>query len=259
MKQLSLALLNYEATHGSFPPASGLTATTSTPHSWRVHILPFLEGNVIAEQYDYNQAWNGPQNKSLVSNLVCEEYQCPMHMTVAQTNYFAITGTQTAWGDGSELRKLRDITDGTSNTILLVEAADRGVHWAEPKDLSFDEAMKLLTTPVPFSVSDGHLVDHGYFYKPGFVRHVALCDGSCRALQVPIPREAAIALLTANRGEAIDQAWLENYSRPQLDYGRVWGFALFVVIALLPGIPAVRKQIWPKLPNHRGAVSEVQA
>ena len=33
--------------------------------------------------------------------------------------------------------KIRDITDGTSNTLMIVEAK-RNIPWTKPEDLSFD-------------------------------------------------------------------------------------------------------------------------
>jgi hypothetical protein len=132
-----------------------------------------------------------------------------------------------------------------SNTILLIEADNRGVHWAEPKDLAFDEAVDLLSTPLPDTATDGHPVIRGYFYKTSFVRNVATCDGSARALRVPIPREDAIALLTASGGDSIDFDLIERHSTPLLDYARVWVFSVFVVLALLPAVPGLRPWIWP--------------
>ena len=41
--------------------------------------------------------------------------------------------------DGTKLLKIADVTDGTSNTIMAVEAAaDRAVVWTKPDELVFD-------------------------------------------------------------------------------------------------------------------------
>ncbi len=74
-----------------------------------------------------------------------------------------------------------------------------------------------------------------------------MADGSAYMLRMPIPREEAMAMLTANGGEEIDPLWLKQFAEPQLDYGKVWGFGLFVVVALLPGVPAIRRRIWPNI------------
>lgn len=243
LKQLSLGVLTYESATNTLPPAVTVHAETGHRHSWRVMLLNYLESGP-GFKYRLEEAWDGPANSQLFGSRTMELYCCPSHQEPTETNYFAITGPQTAWGDG-EPRKLSDITDGTASTILLIEAAGRGVHWAEPRDLTFDEAVELLTTPVGDDSEDGHRVDHGYFYKSSFIRHVAMCDGWAQPLHVPLPREAAIALLTAEGGEPNTERWLEYYTAPQLDFGRIWAFSAFVLLALLPAVPPLRPWIWP--------------
>ncbi|MGI9455577.1 MAG: hypothetical protein ACR2NU_03400 [Aeoliella sp.] len=148
------------------------------------------------------------------------------------------------------------MNDGTEQTILLIESAGRGVDWKEPRDLTFSEAVNLLTIPIRPPGSDGPIRDEGYFYKPQVVRNVAMCDESCRRLRTPIPRETAVALLTANGGEKIDFAEIERLGEPELDYGGIYTFTLFVVLALVPGIPRLRVCV---ACNREGASSPDQA
>jgi hypothetical protein len=245
LKQFALSILNYHSAQDSLPPASGPRGKNNDLHSWRVVIMPYLESNTFLDLYSFDETWDGPNNNSVLAGTWNAHFlSCPTHSQSGNTTYFAINGAQTAWGDGAP-RTLDGITDGLPSTILLIEAGGRGVHWAEPKDLTFDEAVDLLTQPLPADGSEGHRVDNGYFYKPSDVRHVAMCDGSFRALRVPIRREDAIALLTGSGGESVDVDLIERYSTPQLDYARVWAFSVFVVLALLPAAPSLRPWIWP--------------
>ena len=41
------------------------------------------------------------------------------------------------------MTKLMDITDGTSNTMMLVEVKNSGIGWAEPRDLDIGQPMAL--------------------------------------------------------------------------------------------------------------------
>ncbi|WP_425395611.1 DUF1559 domain-containing protein [Aeoliella sp.] len=247
MKQLMLAIENYESTNQQLPAAANPMGKNGDPASWRLLILPYMSAEGIYQVYNLNEPWNGPKNSKQVVPIVLEVCECPSHHAPSETTYFAVTGPQTAWGNGPP-RKLTDTTDGLSYTIMLVESAGRGVYWSEPKDLLFDEAVELLTTPLPADQSDGHRIDNGYFHKPSFVRNVAMGDGSCHRLPVPISREAAIALLTANGGEKIDPAWLGQHPA-ELDYDRVWGFSVFAVLAILPGVPQLRPWVWPNIPD----------
>ena len=58
MRQLMLAMLNYESANGHFPPAYIADDDGKPMHSWRVLILPFLEGNHIYDQYDFSEPWD---------------------------------------------------------------------------------------------------------------------------------------------------------------------------------------------------------
>lgn len=243
MKHLLLAIQYYHDTKGQLPPPIATAPDGQPLYSWRFIIFPYLEGSWNFQHVRRDEPWDGPNNSKLKGPMY--EFECPTHGIFGDTNYFAVTGPQAAWGDG-EPRTLDDVTDGTDQTILLIEAAGRGVNWKEPRDLTFDEAVDLLSSPIRLSGSDGHKAGGGYFIKSRYVRNVAMCDGSVLRLPVPIEREQAIALLTASGGEAVDMTQLDWYSAPQLDFGKIWAFSVFCVLALLPGVPPLRKWIWPR-------------
>lgn len=256
LRQIAFSVLNFHDARGEFPLAAGHRRVNNDVHSWRVQVLPFTEATHYWIRYNFDEPWNSPTNLQTVSQVSIDLHCCPTHSVQRLTNYFAITDPETAWGDG-KIRTFDDVTDGLSNTILLIEAAGRGIHWAQPKDLTFDEAVDLLTEALPSDGSDGHRVDNGYFYKPSYVRNVAMCDGSVHPLRVPMPREDAIALLTASGGEVVDVELVAKLSAPVLDYGRVWAFSVFVLLALLPAIPALRTRIWPVSAAERQREEEV--
>jgi hypothetical protein len=189
LKMIGIAMHNYQATYKTFPPASITDANGKPMHSWRVLILPFMEGPDLQSlygQYDFNEPWDGPHNSKL-AGLIGNVYTCPSDPTTgSKTSYVAVVGPETAWPGTSGIR-LRDITDGMSNTILLVEVADAGIPWMEPRDLSFDEA------------TNGAAASH---HPAGF--HALFCDGSVHFLNDDLSPAALRGLLTAGGGEAVE-------------------------------------------------------
>ena len=65
VRQLALALLNYESAYAKLPPAFQADANGKPMHSWRVLILPFIEKNPLYDAYDFEESWDGPNNKLL--------------------------------------------------------------------------------------------------------------------------------------------------------------------------------------------------
>jgi prepilin-type processing-associated H-X9-DG protein len=228
VRSISRSILTHARNSRGLPSPIVNSGTNQPLLSWRARLLRHLNRPGDYDQIDFAQVWNSAANGK-VTFFPIGEFQCPSHGTLfPSTNYFAVVGPQTAWPpDGG--RTLGEITDGLADTILLIEAGDRGINWAEPRDLSFDEAVELLTSPTRQGV--GHVVNHGFFYKPGHVLNVAFADGSVDWLHLPLDRELAVALLTVNGGEpeARGQA-----AAPKLDYAKCYVFGLFVFLAVLP-------------------------
>ena len=60
-------------------------------------------------------------------------------LPTGKTAFLLVTGSGTAFENGSATPSVRDFSDGTSNTIILVEAdADEAVEWTKPDDWRFD-------------------------------------------------------------------------------------------------------------------------
>ena len=142
LKQLALALRNYHDKYESFPPVYVTDSEGRPMHSWRVLLLPFWgysNWNAIYERYRFDEPWNGPNN-SLLHREVIEAYSCPSDGGGYQsrwTSYLAISGPSTIWRHDALVR-LEDITDQQATTLCLVEVANSGIHWMEPRDLTLD-------------------------------------------------------------------------------------------------------------------------
>jgi hypothetical protein len=248
--RLGRAIIEYDHARGKLP-AVGDSARLPRPLiSWRVLVLPYADHDHIYYRYNGREAWNGATNYPVVRDLGIELYQSTFRHEGVATSCFAIVGSETAWGDGTR-KSLDEVTDDKSSTLLLIQDFGRGVHWAEPKDLTFDEAIDLLTTePAPNNL-DGHRANDGYFYKPRYFRYAVTCNGNPITIPLPLSHHAAVALLTANGNEPFEVESLWRASTPQLDYARVWAFSVFVVLALLPAEAGLRPWILPRIVGGR--------
>jgi hypothetical protein len=198
LKQIGLALLNYEAANGSFPPAYIADADGKPMHSWRVLLLPYMEYHHIYDQYRFDEPWDGPNNRKL-HDVILEMYRCPSedNKTMSKqdrtmTSYVAVVGPRTAW-PGSKSTKLADFSDGTANTLLIVEVADSGIHWMEPRDLHVLQMNPKINSKSGQGISSHH---------PGEAC-VVFADGCVRFLSDDLPPKTVKAMLTIDGGEEV--------------------------------------------------------
>ncbi|MCX7423695.1 MAG: DUF1559 domain-containing protein [Planctomycetia bacterium] len=189
LKQIGLAMHNYEGAYTVFPPAANLDKKGKQLLSWRVHILPYVDQAALYQQFHLDEPWDSEHNKELVQKIP-PVYISPSHADLAKdgkTAYLVPTGKSTAF-DGKEGLAIRDFTDGLSNTILAVEAhRDSAVIWTKPDDLAVD-----FKNPLK-GLKGAHT--GGFF--------AALCDGSVRFISDNIDLATLKALFTRNGGEAL--------------------------------------------------------
>jgi type II secretory pathway pseudopilin PulG len=182
MKQITLAMLNYHDSYGTFPPAYLADENGLPMHSWRVLLLPFMEQNGLYEQYNFDEPWDGPNN-SLLAAQIPTIYRCPSAPLGAnETHYVVVDGAGYIF-DGDGACAMGDIVDGTSNTILIVEAPAAPVNWMQPLDTQWAGSVHDLGT--------SHV---------GIIQ-AALADGSVHAINVDTT--VFDACLTIDGGEAV--------------------------------------------------------
>lgn len=191
---LTVALHNYHDQYGSFPPAYIADEDGRPMHSWRVLILPYMERNDLYQAYDFNEPWDGPNNRKL-AGINVREFSCPSDTgrLPTMTSYVAVVGPNTVW-PGTQTTRLRSLSDGPSHTILLVEVVNSGIHWMEPRDLHVLQMAPTINPTAGHGISSTH---------EGIVM-VSYADGR----QVPIPEtispEELRAMLTRSGGEPIE-------------------------------------------------------
>ncbi len=185
LKQLMLAMHNYHDIHKHFPPAAVMGPDGKTPHSWRVELLPLLDSMALYKQYDQDQPWDSEHNKKLISQMP-DVFRSPYDDPQStNSGYYALVGPGTMF-DGAEGIRIRNVTDGTSNTLMLVETK-RNTPWTKPEDIPFDPEK-----PLP---------ELGGFVEGGF--NCAFADGSARSFETARVKDELKWLIMRNDGHVI--------------------------------------------------------
>jgi hypothetical protein len=203
LKQIALACHNYHDTFGSFPPAAVYSKDGKPLLSWRVAILPYLEGDALYRQFKLDEPWDSAHNKRLLKQMP-PVYAAPVPVSgvlpgrpegkqalQTETYYQGFVGEGAVF-EGKEGIRMAEIRDGTSNTLLVVEGGEP-VPWTKPQDLSFDRRK-----PLP---------KLGGLFPEIF--YAALCDGSVHGLKKKLDEQTLRALITRNGGEVIDLSKFE--------------------------------------------------
>jgi hypothetical protein len=189
-----LAVANYHETYDCFPPAYISDRDGKPMHSWRVLILPFLEQRELFNAYDFDEPWNGPNNRKLAGRIGNIYLRSGLESAQIQTTSFvAVVGPETMWR-GSQPMNRNDLGDGTHNTLLVVEVPDGQFLWMEPKDLEFDR--------MSFEINDK--MGRGLGSRLGGARVVS-ADGTLHTLSDDFDPNKLRAMLTANGGERIEE------------------------------------------------------
>jgi prepilin-type N-terminal cleavage/methylation domain-containing protein/prepilin-type processing-associated H-X9-DG protein len=166
LKQIGLALHNYENQSKGFPPSRTTGTLVGAPwfprqHSWTAALLPYIEQNNVYKQYDYTVDWNHPNNynavriqvalfncpsfpnglrtdSSIAANPACGDYSVinaiKIFVGVNCFGYIGITDPDDPRLVGALIRdkrtRITDIRDGTSNTIMVAEDTGRPTWYA---------------------------------------------------------------------------------------------------------------------------------
>jgi len=217
LKQIALAMHSYQDTYTRFPPPVVYGKDGQPLYSWRVLLLPYVEELQLYKQFNLAEPWDSPQNKQLLGRMpkVFTHPASRRQPTEGLTHYQLFVGSATEQPrpifvdrpgqlvpfnlagppglsevSGSALR-IGGITDGTSNTVLAVEAADP-VPWTKPADIPYSAGRPIAKL--------GGLFAQGY--------NVALGDGSVRFIETGRVSEQTLRnAITANDNNPLGPDW----------------------------------------------------
>lgn len=194
LKNIGLAMHNYHDSYRAFPAGYNADKDGKALLSWRVHILPFVEGADLYEQFHLDEPWDSPHNKALIEQMP-EVYRAPGSKNEpGMTNYLGVGGADGVFvkpkaGDrlGTSIAR---ITDGTSNTIMTVEVPDKSaVIWTKPGDFA----------PKKGNPIAGLVGLHAGGFQAGFT------DGSVQFIAESVDAGLLKALFTKSGAEAVQR------------------------------------------------------
>jgi prepilin-type N-terminal cleavage/methylation domain-containing protein/prepilin-type processing-associated H-X9-DG protein len=229
LHQIGVALLAYHNGHGSLPRGGWPAASANL--SWSASILPHLADQSLYERLNrdapYTDASNLPAGQVQLPVFLCPsapnqprlrgsaDLPATSTQTYARTNYGGMAGERglRAPGTTNEPERgamifeksvsLPQITDGTSQTILIAEAPE-GIHslWISVRNI-FDQSAPI-NTPAAFA-KQYVFWDYGQetnSYHPGGAS-VLMADGSVHFLRETLDNLTLSALCSRAGGETI--------------------------------------------------------
>lgn len=135
VKQLGLALNNYHDAYGKFPPAQSDKKVSLLRATWFLYTMPFMELSELYDQIDWSQNLVFVRTPRNVIEAPISVIRCPSDFVAptkkprgVYSNYGANYGAYPMFrGDADGVvfleseTKIKDVTDGTSKTLLLGE------------------------------------------------------------------------------------------------------------------------------------------
>ncbi len=188
LKQVGLAMHNFFDVYSHFPAVdgNGENGAEAKGLSWRVHLLPFLEQQELYSQFHFDEPWDSEHNKSLLP-MMPATFKVPGVDEPGMTTMHVFSGDKTPFPEGKGLT-FRDITDGTSNTIMAVIAGPETAQpWTKPGGLPFTEQDPLSAL--------GTL---------GNVLNLVLMDGAAVSLPTPLDPETIKLMIQPADGQQVN-------------------------------------------------------
>jgi hypothetical protein len=168
LKKIGQAVIDFADNHMGQLPGDLVDKKGKAILSWRVVLLSFLEQGKLSKEFKLDEPWDSRHNLKLLGKMP-QVFRSP-RVTLKHkgyTVYQVFTGGETVFQAGKGFRFPASIPDGTSNTILAVEAT-AAVPWTKPADIPFD--------------SRNAFPDFGKAY--GQTPQCVLFDGSTRTLDL---------------------------------------------------------------------------
>ena len=191
LKQMGLGSLNFHDVNQNLP--TGVLSADGTPlHSWQTQMLPFVDQAPLYNSINLDQPWNDTANSPMFRNSIATY----LNPGVAASQFAADGSAASHYSLNSGLTtvpqplSLRDVTDGTSNTLYAGEAVGNFKGWGDPANTR-DPAAGLNAGPDGF----------GGPYVGG--ANLLMMDGSVRFVANDVDPAVLKAIATPSGNETV--------------------------------------------------------
>jgi RNA polymerase sigma factor (sigma-70 family) len=194
LKQVGLAMANYQEAHGRFP-APAIQGKDGRPLlSWRVAILPYLEEYGLYQSFKLDEPWDSPHNKPLLARMpYLYARSRPMGQAAGNLTHLRVFVGEGTPFEGGRGPRWEDFPDGRDQTILVAEA-DEAVPWTKPDELPYAP-----DKPLPALGGDP---------RGSFV--ILMADGSVRSIPAGFDPALLRRAITRDDKQPLDLARLET-------------------------------------------------
>lgn len=205
LKQIGLALHNYHDVFTVFPPGGTFDRVGRGHHSWQTFLLPFTDQAPLYNTIDFDVPWNETRNQPQMQTGIPVYFNpgVPADRHARESDQFDSAGYglshYAANGrvlEGNGKLAIKQVTDGTSNTILAGEVNAQFKPWGDPTNMR-DPALGINRSPAGFG---------GPWNPERGGAQFLLGDGSVRFLRNDIDPRILDALSTPNGGESLEDA-----------------------------------------------------
>ena len=193
LKQIGLAAHNFHDMRNHFPPVGGDGTDDSEvtkPVSFHTTILPFVGQQPLYGRIDKSIAWDEAANKTAYSSAVVT-FLSPQFQEQSTAGGYAVAHyvpNSQLIRDGRGI-PMREVTDGTSNTILDGQVNTAFPAWGDPAN--------------PRDAAKGFSGGTNAFGGTGGGALIGMADGSVRFVSEKTSPEVAAALASPGGGETV--------------------------------------------------------
>ena len=190
LKHLALATLTYEEQEQARPPSGSFDTAGRGLHGWMTFLLPSLEQQRLFDEIELERPWTDPANQKPMSGEVYG-FTTPRQWPKSRDGYGLSNYALNAHvADTDKVRRSRDVSDGTSTTLLAGEVIENPPAWGSATNWR-DPALGINRSSAGFGSTNR---DSTLF---------SLMDGSVRPISANVHARVLRALSTPNGGEEI--------------------------------------------------------